>query len=192
MPKKKAPALVQITKSVIPPWHQSTELTTSCPTCYVASVIQGKKQPGGMESARGNQVHRTGASYASWCAKKGVAMDLEAFDRFAEGAGPAAAKILVGMRESYQVDHSHLLATELQMSLDENFQPTDVVDTLGGVSVDTGLPAAYSGILDALYMFREEKRAQVDDLKTHPRPFQPDDTIQARTYVLFILVIGVI
>jgi hypothetical protein len=113
-------------------------------------------------------------------------MDLDAFDRLSQGAGPAAAKILVGMRESYQVDHAHLLATELGMSLDENFQPTDVVDTLGGVSVDTGLPTAYSGTLDALYMFREEARAQVDDLKTHPRPFQPDDTLQAKMYALLV------
>jgi hypothetical protein len=187
MPKKKASALVQITKSVIPPWHQSTEIKTSCPKLYVVSEIEGHRQPGGMDSARGNQVHRTGASYASWCAQKGVAMDLEAFDRFAEGAGPAAAKILVGMRESYQVDHAHLLATELQMSLDENFQPTDVVDTLGGVSVDTGLPAAYSGTLDALYMFRDELKARVDDLKSHFFPYEPDKTLQGKTYGLFVM-----
>jgi hypothetical protein len=139
-----------------------------------------------MESARGNQVHKTGAAYAAWCAHKGVAMDLDAFDRLSQGAGPTAAKILVGMRESYQVDWNHLLATELPMSLDENFQPTDVVDTLGGVSVSTGLPTSYSGTLDALYMFREEARAQVDDLKTHPRPFQPDETLQAKMYSLLV------
>jgi hypothetical protein len=113
-------------------------------------------------------------------------MDLDAFDRLSQGAGPTAAKILVGMRESYQVDWNHLLATELPMSLDENFQPTDVVDTLGGVSVSTGLPTSYSGTLDALYMFREEARAQVDDLKTHPRPFQPDETLQAKMYSLLV------
>jgi hypothetical protein len=186
MPKKKSTDLVQIQTSPIPPWHQSTESLTSCPKFYVESVIKGRKQPGGMESARGNQVHKTGAAYAAWCAHKGVAMDLDAFDRLSQGAGPTAAKILVGMRESYQVDWNHLLATELPMSLDENFQPTDVVDTLGGVSVDTGLPSCYSGVLDALYMFREEARAICDDLKTHPRPFQPDDTLQAKTYALFI------
>ena len=186
MPKRASKDLVQIQKSEIPPWHQSTEQTTSCPKFYVESVIKGRRQPGGMESARGNQVHKTGAAYAAWCAHKGVAMDLDAFDRLSQGAGPTAAKILVGMRESYQVDWNHLLATELSMSLDENFQPTDVVDTLGGVSVDTGLPSCYSGVLDALYMFREEARAVCDDLKTHPRPFQPDDTLQAKTYALFI------
>jgi hypothetical protein len=186
MPKKKSTDLVQITKSPIPPWHQSTEQKTACPLLYVTSEIKGRKQPGGMDSARGNQVHKTGAAYAAWCAHKGVSMDLDAFDRLSQGAGPAAAKILVGMRESYQVDWNHLLATELPMSLDENFQPTDVVDTLGGVSVDTGQPAFYSGILDALYMFREEKKARIDDLKSHFFPYEPEKTLQGKTYALFV------
>ena len=186
MPKKPSTDLVQIQKSPIPPWHQSTEALTSCPTFYVESVIKGRKQPGGMDSARGNQVHKTGSSYASWCAHKGVSMDLEAFDRFAQGAGPAAAKILVGMRESYQVDFAHLVATELAMSLDANFQPTDVVDALGGVSVDTGLPAFYSGILDALYLYHEEQKARIDDLKSHFFPYEPDKRLQGKTYALFV------
>lgn len=189
MPKRKSTDLVQIKKSPVPPWHQSTEQTTSCPLFYVTAVIKDKKQPGGMESARGNQVHKTGAAIAAWCAHKGVSMDLEAFDRFAEGAGPAAAKILIGMRESYNVDFAHLLATEVPMSLDENFQPTDVVGAIEGISGDSGLPTCYSGILDALYMYREEAKAQVDDLKTHPRPYDPSDpdkAIQGRMYALFV------
>ena len=186
MAKKKATELVQISKSPIPPWHQSTEVKTSCPKFYVTSDIEGRKQPGGMDSARGTQVHKTGSSYASWCAHKGVSMDLEAFDRFAQGAGPAAAKILLGMRESYQVDYAALLATELPMSLDENFQPTDVADTLGGVSTDSGLPASYSGIIDALYMYREAEKARIDDLKSHFFPYEPDKNLQGKTYALFV------
>ena len=186
MPKRTSTDLVQITKSPIPPWHQSTETLTSCPTFYATSVIRGRKQPGGMDSARGTQVHKTGAAIAAWCAHKGVSMDLDAFDRLSQGAGPAAAKILVGMRESYQCDYAHLLATELQMSLDENFQPTNVVDTLGGVAVDTGMPSCYSGTLDALYMFREEAKAQIDDLKSHFFPYDPDKTLQGKAYSLFV------
>jgi hypothetical protein len=117
-------------------------------------------------------------------------MDLDAFDNFAKGAGPTASKILVGMRESYQVDHSHLLATEIAMSLDENFQPTEVPDVLGGVAVDTGLPPHFQGILDTLFLFREELKAQSDDMKTHPRPYEPSDpekALQGKMYSLFIL-----
>jgi hypothetical protein len=187
MPKRKSTDLVQIQKSEIPPWHQSTEALTSCPKFYATSVIQGKRQPGGMESARGNQVHKTGAAYAAWCAHKSVAMDLDAFDRLSQGAGPAAAKILVGMRESYSCDFAHLLATEVPMSLDKNFQPTDVVGAIEGISGDSGLPPCYSGILDALYMFREEQKARIDDLKSHFFPYDPDKTLQGKTYALFVM-----
>ena len=124
--------LVKIQPSTIPPWRQSSETLTSCPRFYVESIIKGRKQPGGMDSARGNQVHKTGAAIAAWCAHKGVEMDLDAFDRLSKGAGPAAAKILLGMRDSYRVDFAALLATEVPMSLDEFFQPTDVVGAIEG------------------------------------------------------------
>jgi hypothetical protein len=186
MPKRKSADLVQIKNSPIPPWHQSTESLTACPLFYVTAEIKGKKQPGGMDSARGNQVHKTGAAIAAWCAHKGVAMDLEAFDRLSQGAGPAAAKILVGMRESYQCDYAHLLATEVPMSLDENFHPTNVVGSIEGISGDSGLPPCYTGTLDALYIFREESKAQIDDLKSHFFPYEPDKTLQGKTYALFV------
>src|ERR1700677_2032214 len=143
-----------------------------------------------MESARGTQVHKVGADIASWCAQKGVAMDLEALDRFAQGAGAMASKILVGMRESYTVDFSHLVDTELSLALDENFQPTDVPESLGGVSVDSGLDTHYQGTLDTLFLFHESLKAQSDDMKTHPRPYDPSDAdkaLQGKMYSLFIL-----
>jgi hypothetical protein len=163
---------------------------TACALFYIEAVIKGNKRPGGMESARGRQVHKVGADISSWCALKSVSMDLDAFDRFAKGAGPMAAKILVGMRDSYSVDYQHLFGTEIPMSLDENLQPTEVVDALGGVSVDTGLPPHFQGILDTLFLFREELKAQSDDMKTHPRPYDPSDAdkaLQGKMYSLFIL-----
>ena len=165
--------------------HQSTEQVMSCPVFYVEAFPKGRKQPGGLESARGVQVHHVGSEYASWCAKKSVAQDLEAFDRFALGAGPSASKILIGMRDSYLVDYKHLLATELTMRLDEDLNPTDTVDALEGIAGDSGLPAAYEGILDALYVYREEAKINIDDLKTHPQPFDPKDTLQGPMYAVF-------
>lgn len=185
--KAKSTELVQITKSPIPPWHQSTEFTTSCAVFYVESDIKGNKMPGGMESARGNEVHRTAAAITAYCALKKVPMDLIAFDNLSKGAGPVAAKILSGMRESFSCDWKHLISTELPMSLDENFQPTDVVEALDGICTDSGKPAHYSGVLDALYGFREELRAGITDYKSHPRPFDPAETLQAKTYTVFVL-----
>lgn len=175
--------LVQID---MPPLRQSTVEVMGCPKFYVKSKIEGDEQPGGMESARGTQVHHVMAQIASWCASKGITQDLEAFDRFAQGVGHSAHKILIGMREGYTVDYQHLLATELSMSLDDNFQPTDVVEAIEGTVGDSGEPAAYQGTLDALYTFRDQKRAEIHDAKTHPRPFDPSETLQGKMYSLFV------
>lgn len=115
-----------------------------------------------------------------------IPMDLTAFDNLAKGAGPVAAHILSGMRESLRIDWEHLIATELPLSLDENFRPTEVVEALSGICSDSGLPAHYSGTLDNLYGFREDSFAEITDYKSHPRPFDPSDTLQAKTYTVFV------
>jgi hypothetical protein len=182
--KASLPTLVQITPSPIPPLRQSLEMVMSCPTFYVESVIKGNKTPGGMESARGTQIHRVLAEYSAWCAQKGVSADLASFDRFAKGVGPLAASILAGMRESYKVEFKNLFATEITMSLDENFHPTEVSPALEGTVKDSGKLAMTQGTLDALLFFRNEGKAQIDDAKSHPRPFEPSETLQAKMYAL--------
>lgn len=186
MTKKQAPELVQITPSPIPPLRQSLEMVMGCPTFYAESVIKGNKMPGGMESARGTQIHAVLAEYSAWCASKGIAMDFEAFDRFAKGVGPVASAILTGMRESYRVKFDNLFATELMMSLDEDFRPTEVSEAMQGTIKDSGKPAMTQGTLDALLFFREEAKADVDDAKSHPRPFDPEPTLQSKMYALFV------
>lgn len=171
-----------------PPLHQSTETMTACPVFYAEVVGKNRRRPSGIESVRGTQVHRTTGFYLSHCARKGVSMDLEAFDHFAEGVGPQAAKILNGMRDSYQVDHEHLFATELTMSLDEQFQPTYLIDEVEGICSDSGQPPAYQGTLDAPFVFRDSNFIRIDDFKTHPRPYDPseeDKALQGRMYSLF-------
>src|ERR1700679_1149463 len=107
--------LVQIDASVVPPTHQSTENIMGCKKNYVTQVIEGRKSPGGVESLRGKEIHHVMAQYLSHCARKEVAMDIEAFDIFARGAGIQASKILAGIRDNYRVDWKHLFATELSM-----------------------------------------------------------------------------
>jgi hypothetical protein len=113
-------------------------------------------------------------------------MDLDAFEIFSLGAGPQAYKILMGLRDGFVVDHDHLFATELSMALDENLQPTDVATELQGITVDSGLPSAYQGTLDGVYIFRQENKVMVDDFKSHARAFEPSETMQAKMYSLFI------
>lgn len=182
MPKSK---LVQI-KTEVTPLRQSTEQIMACPTFYVETFIKGRKQPGGLDSARGTQIHHVLSQIASWCAARGIGQDLQAFDSFARGVGPQAERILAGLRDGYSVDHKHLLATELPMSLDESLQPTRLAEAMEGFCPDSQLPVSYEGTLDALYLFRDEYRAEIHDAKSHMKPFQPDDTLQGRMYALFV------
>jgi hypothetical protein len=180
--------LVQI--SPIPPFHQSTQLLTSCPRFYVEAVIKKRRKPSGLEAARGTQVHRVLAQYAAWCSHKSVPMDLDAFDNFAKAVGPTAANILAGLREGYVVDFAHLLGTEVGMRLDENFHPTHVDGPLEGMAEDSGLNVVYEGTPDALYTFRDEGKVLIDDAKTHSRPFDPNDpnyALQGQMYSLFVM-----
>jgi hypothetical protein len=174
--------LVQI--KPVPPWHQSTEFLTSCPVLYVESVIRGNPQPGGMDSARGRQVHETAATYIAQCALRGVAVDLALFDELAAGAGPLAARILSGMRDSFQVDYEHVIATELTLSLDSKGRPTDVSEVIAGAVEDSEQEPVVVGTLDGLYSFPERDEMRIDDFKTHPRPFDPADKLQSKTYAL--------
>lgn len=176
--------LVQIGE--VPAFHQSTEFLTSCPTLYVESVIKGHPQPGGMDSARGKQVHQVGAAYVSHCALQRVSVDLAAFDQFAAGVGPLAARILSGMRDSYAVDFEHVLETELTLSLDAAFLPTKLPQAIAGTCRDTDAEPVVVGTLDALYVFANESTMRIDDLKTHARPFDPADGLQAKTYALLV------
>lgn len=142
--------------------------------------------PSGLDSTRGTQIHKTMAMYLSHCARKGVGVDLDAFDQFSRGAGSQAAKILIGLRDGFVVDHDHLLATEVKMSLDEFFHPTEVADEIEDIAVDSGLEPAYEGTLDGLSVFRSEYRILIDDFKSHVRPFEPSDKPQGKQYALFV------
>lgn len=180
--------LVRIDASVVPPTHQSTELLMGCKKNYVTQVIEGRKSPGGVESVRGREIHHVMSLYLSHCARVGVATDLDAFDRFAIGAGVLASKILVGIRDSYLCDYEHLFATELKMRLDEEFRPTHLELELEGVCFDSENAVAYEGTLDGLCIYREENRIEIPDFKSHPRPYNPDDpdkSMQGKEYSLF-------
>ena len=184
--QKKSTELVQIQKSSIPPLRQSTQTTMAFPLFYAEVFIKGRKTPSGLDAARGTEIHETMAKYLSYCARKSIGMDLSAFDRFSNGAGPIAAKILSGLRDGYSVDFSHLLATEISMALDENFHPTEVVAEIEGIVKDSHLSAHYQGTLDGLYAFQNESRILIDDFKSHIKPYDPKDTAQSKEYALFV------
>jgi PD-(D/E)XK nuclease superfamily len=186
--KKQSAALVKIDASIVPPTRQSTELLMGCKKNYVTQIIEGRRNPGGVDSMRGREIHHTMSLYLSHCARKNIAMDLTAFDEFGKGAGVLASKILVGVRDSYQTDCDHLFATEVKMHLDEEFNPTHLSAELDGVCADSGNPVAYEGTPDGIFLYRQENRIVLDDFKSHPRPYNPSDpdkSMQGKEYSLF-------
>lgn len=170
----------------MPPLRQSTIEIMGCPRMYIETIIKGHKMPSGLDSARGTEVHKTMAAYLSYCAQKGVSGDINAFEEFSRGAGPQAAKILSGLRDNFVVDFEHLLATEVKMSLDDRFMPTEVSPDIEGACSDSGRPAAFEGTLDGIYVLPDQNLIVCADFKSHMRPFDPQDKPQAKQYVLFL------
>lgn len=145
----------------IPALRQSLSEVASCPKSYAVQVIDGKTMPGGLQSARGTEIHAVMSQYISHCATRKVVADWAKFDEFAIGAGSEAADILNGLRDSYQVDYEHVYDTEMYLGWAED-----------GIEAE--------GTLDVL-LLDGGTRAKIEDFKSHPRPFDPD-TFQSKLY----------
>jgi len=148
----------------VPDLNQTKVEQMACPTFYAAGVIRGHETPGGLQSARGVEIHEVMSLYVSWCGSRGIAADWGKFDQLALGAGAEAAGILEGLRDSYSVDHEHLYGTELVLAS------------------DTGRAR---GKLDVLYL-PTHQHALIHDFKSHPRPFDPDKTDQCLRYAFLV------
>lgn len=155
-----------MTQTLIPALRQSLAEVASCPTSYAYQVIEGKTMPGGLQSARGTEIHAVMSQYISHCATRKVVADWAKFDELAIGAGSEAADILNGLRDSYQVDHEHVYDTEVHLGWAED-----------GIEAE--------GTLDVL-LADGNTHIKIEDFKSHPRPFDPD-TFQSRLYPWLVL-----
>lgn len=153
------------TVPAVPDLRQSLVEVMACPESYVTQVIDGQRMPGGMQSARGTEIHDVWGAYLAWCAINRTPADWAQFDRLALGAGQEAAGILNGIRDNYAVDWVHFYAAELTLSSDVGHA---------------------SGRLDALFLYQAEKKAKIEDAKSHPRPFDPAGKDQAMRYSFLV------
>lgn len=151
------------TMTKVPPLRQSLVEIASCPKSYAVQIIEGKQMPGGLQSARGGEIHRVMSAYIRHCTSRKVSADWAKFDELAFGAGPEAAAILDGMRDNYVVDWEHVYDTELTLACEEG---------------------EAEGTLDVL-LFGNPTLAKIEDFKSHPRPFEPD-TDQAKRYSFLV------
>jgi hypothetical protein len=164
--------LVQIQKA--PPLHQSTVGMLACPRSYVAVMIDGLRPPPSVATDRGDDVHEVAAAYTTYCVAHQIPGDWEAFDRAAAMAGPEAARILEGVRENYVVDYEHVIGTEVEFFLDENFQPSTGNDSI-----------AYSGTRD-IDLLMDETHGETHDWKSNIMPYPQSEVpnIQSDMYAL--------
>jgi hypothetical protein len=158
----------------IKPLRQSTVETMACPHSYGAQTIEGRTTADTEQSYRGTEVHEVMRAYVAHCGQRKVSADWKAFDEIAATISIDAGRICDGLRDTYKVDHEHIIAVEETMMLDKNFQPTS----------DLTL-AVYQGKPDAIFAL-SEAAILMDDYKSHPVPFDPD-TPQSLIYPVLVM-----
>lgn len=172
----------------LPALRQSAVEVAACPRAYVEIYINGRQQPESIPSERGSEVHHVMSKYVRHCATKSVASDWKYFDSLTRAAGPVAGPMLDGIRDHYEVDWKHVLDTEVEMTLDEDFEPTSRDNDESPAALEakyTGRPPAYTGTLDAIFLSYDQTAATIRDYKTHPSVFDAN-TFQGKLYSLML------
>jgi len=150
----------------------------ACETLYVRKHVEcaevGESEP----AARGIEIHQILATYINHLLGVRRATDLEVFDGLMRGAGAEARQVLEKFRDNHAFDPEKILATELQIALDEDFLP---IEHPG----DGGQIAEYEGTLD-LVMLHSLTEAEIDDWKSYYQVIDAD-TFQSKFYPFLLM-----
>src|SRR5258708_5759556 len=170
----------------VPPLSQSRQGDMACETLYVFKQVRHEKIPDSEPAARGIEIHRILATYIDHLVQVRRALDLEVFDQLMREASGEAREVLERFRDNHAFDPDKVLATELHIALDEDFQPIE--DSLG----DEGTPntqasarPAYEGTLD-LVMLHTLTEAEIEDWKSYYQVI-PADTFQSKFYPMLLM-----
>jgi len=162
----------------IPPLSQSRHGDMACESLYVCKHVQGASLGESEPVARGIEIHRVLAAYIDHLVRARRATDLEAFDGLMRGTADEAWEVLEKFRENHAFDPEKILATELHIALDEDFQPIEEPS-------NAGQKAEYEGTLD-LVMVHSLTEAEIDDWKSYYLVIGAD-TFQSRFYPLLLM-----
>ncbi len=169
-----------VTIKPAPPLSQSRIKLLACEHSYKAIEIDRMKPPPSGPSDRGEEVHEVHATYTNYCVNRQVSADWAAFDHIARSVGVEAYKILEGVRDNYQVDFEHVAGTEIWFCLNADFKPIRVPEESKEWSREekqawaVAHSVAYEGTID-LGLLLSETEGQIDDWKSHMRPFDAPD-----------------
>jgi hypothetical protein len=150
----------------------------ACGALYVRKHVQGTKVANSEPAARGIEIHRVIAAYINHLVGTRRSTDLEVFDSLMKGANVAAREVLEKFRNNHAFDPERVLATELHISLDQDFHPIEN-------SEDDGRGPEYEGTLD-LVMLHSLTEAEIDDWKSYYQIIDAD-TFQSKFYPVLLM-----
>jgi hypothetical protein len=111
---------------------------------------------------------------------------LEFLDRLISGAGNDAQQALERFRDNHAFNPEQVLATELYIGLDDDFNPIEHAVPYGrNPGADSTERPAYEGTLD-LVLLDSVTEAEIDDWKSYYQIIDPD-TFQSKFYPLLLM-----
>lgn len=162
----------------LPPLSQSRHGDMACETLYVRKHVQGARIGESEPAARGIEIHQILATYINHLVSTRRLTDLVVFDRLMRTVGVQAREVLEKFRDNHAFDPEKIFATELHITLDENFLPIEH-------SSCDGEMAEYEGTLD-LVMLHSLMEAEIDDWKSYYQVIDAD-TFQSKFYPLLLM-----
>ena len=170
MPTKPLQQIQRLEQTAIPPLSQSRHSDMGCAQLYALRHIDGIRGDSG-PARRGSEIHAIIANYVRHLIKSRQKADTSRFDILCESVSPEALEVLETFRESFAFNPDGVVGTEIYISLDRGWQPSDEA-------------VEYEGTLDLVTM-ESEHAATIHDWKSY---FQivDADSFQAKLYPLLL------
>ena len=161
-----------------PALSQSRQGDMACETLYVHKHVRCERIGESEAAERGIEIHQVLAIYINHLVRTRRSTDLEAFDALMKQAGAEAREVLEKFRDNHVFDVEKILAAELHIALDQDFNPVED-------SEDEGQRPAYEGTLD-LVMLHSLTEAEIEDWKSYYQIIDAD-TFQSKFYPLLLM-----
>jgi PD-(D/E)XK nuclease superfamily len=162
--------------SQIPPLSQSRYGDMACDFLYLHKHVRHDRMADSEAAERGIEVHETLATYINRLAETKRSTDLELFDALMNGTSGEAREVLERFRDNHTFDPEQILATELHITLDQDFRP---------IEGDEERPTEYEGTLD-LVRLHSLTEAEIDDWKSYYQIIDAG-TFQSKFYPLLLM-----
>lgn len=150
----------------------------ACETLYIDKHVRCERAAQSEPAARGIEIHEILAAYINHLVKTLRSTDFELFDTLMKSAGVEAREVLEKFRDNHAFDPGKILATELNIGLDQNFNPIEG-------SAGDARTTEYEGTLD-LVMLHSLTEAEIDDWKSYYQIIDAD-TFQSKFYPLLLM-----